>query len=105
MFDYDCSIKTWSERKLKHVQEQKEFDIYLRKKNFTEIEIRHIKANTVFIGMREQALYLSLGPPERTNTTVLKNIESKQCIYGDGIFVYVTNGKVTAYQNIESLRD
>ena len=74
------------------------------KSNFTSKEIRAIKQYQVFIGMSEAALYLSIGEPMRVNETIVEGLEQKQCIYGDGIFIYVVNGTVSAYQNLESLK-
>lgn len=91
LYDYDCSLKEWNE-----------YNEYLRE-NFSLAEIKHIKSNTIFIGMREKALYESIGQPHKTNTTIVENLEAKQCVFGNGIFVYLENGKVSAYQNIESL--
>lgn len=55
--------------------------------------------------MSESALYESIGKAPKTNTLVVKGLTHKQCIYGNGIFVYVENGVVSAWQNIETLKN
>ena len=71
---------------------------------FSTMDIEHIKSNKVYLGMSEKAMYESIGSPVKTNTTVTKTLTKKQCIYGAGIFVYLENGLITAWQNLESLR-
>jgi len=97
LYDFDCFNKKWSFEKSKYEE-------YL-KASFTDKEIQSIRSGTIFLGMTENATYESIGLPIRTNETVVKNLVHKQCIYGDGIYVYIENGKVTAWQDIESLRD
>jgi hypothetical protein len=93
---YDCFYPKWKLEKSKYEQ-------YLIK-NFTPKEIQAIRKGEVFIGMRENALYESVGQPENTNTTIVAGLTSKQCVYGEGSYVYITNGKVSTIQNFESFR-
>lgn len=72
--------------------------------SFTDREVEMILERKVFIGMSENALYESIGRPQETNSTVIQELTQKQCVYGDGIFVYIRNAKVSGFQNIESLR-
>jgi len=95
LLDYDCFIKKFEKQKTKYLA-------YLRT-NFTEKEIEHIKTSSLFIGMSETAIPHVIGHPSKTNTTVTADGTVKQFIYGDGVFVYITDGKVSAWQNLESL--
>jgi hypothetical protein len=90
-------------RIIRQKQKSADYDTYL-KKNYNSKEVEYIKNNAVFVGMSEKAMYESVGRPLRTNSTVVQNLSNKQCIYGDGVFIYVENGKVVGWQNIESLR-
>ena len=103
LYEYACLNVFFAEIKAKRQKASKEYDEHL-KANYTEKEITSIKTNKAFIGMSEKALYESLGEPLETNTTIIKGLTQKQCVYGPGIYIYVENGKVTGWQNFESLR-
>jgi hypothetical protein len=58
------------------------------------------KREGVSIGMTQQdALDSSWGKPERINRTVTANGVREQWVYGNGNYLYFTNGILTAYQN------
>ncbi|MEP1035513.1 hypothetical protein [Ekhidna sp.] len=97
LLDYDCFIQKFRN----HISTY----TALLEEKFTEKEIENIKRGTIFIGMSEEAVPHVLGYPSETNTTVTELGTSKQLIYGDGIYVYILDGKVSAYQNLESLKD
>ena len=60
----------------------------------TPREMAAIRNRTYFIGMRERALTMSRGLPERTN----EDASSKQLVYGQGDYVYIRHGVVENYQ-------
>jgi len=97
IYEYECFNQQWIANKIK-------FEEYLDS-NFTPKEIEYIREGSIFLGMGESALYESIGKPLKTNTTVVKGLTHKQCIYGNGVFIYVENGVVSAWQNIESLKN
>jgi hypothetical protein len=77
-----------------------------RRKLFTQQEWQLIDAKSVAVGMSELALIASQGVPGiygGVNTTVTASGSSKQYVYRatdyhKAAYVYVDNGKVTAYQ-------
>jgi hypothetical protein len=56
-------------------------------------DIALIKSKTVRVGMSEEAMYMAMGYPDHTNTASYGN----QLVFGT-TYIYVTNGKVTAWQ-------
>lgn len=60
--------------------------------------IEAINNGVAFIGMPEQALYLSMGRPLKTNYTQTANGRREQLIYKHN-YVYLDNGVVSAIQN------
>lgn len=96
ILDYGCFIAKYNAHKNRYLD-------HLSSK-FTAKEIESIKNGTLFIGMSEEAVPHAIGYPNQTNTTVVAGGTSKQLVYGDGVFVYIVDGKVSAYQNLESLR-
>lgn len=65
---------------------------------FTDQERRAIRSRSVFVGMSAAAARESLGRPDRINRTVIASGTREQWVY-DGLYVYVENGVVTAYQD------
>lgn len=75
-----------------------DFDKFLLESNRKDIE--RAKKPGVQLGMtkkqvREQS---SWGEPLRINSTITKNGESEQWVYGDGQYLYFTRGVLTAIQ-------
>jgi hypothetical protein len=58
----------------------------------------------VQVGMSECAAYASWGRPERVNRTATAGGSMAQWSYGDGNYLYIGEGKVTAAQNSTSGR-
>ena len=76
----------------------------LLKQKFTKPEIRHIKRKATFTGMREEALYQSLGNPIESYVTNVNGATKKQCVFRNGLTVFVVNGKVSGIQKAKSLK-
>lgn len=96
IFDYDCFMmqrNAFINRYLSHLSSK-----------FSAKEVESIKNGSLFIGMSEEAVPHVIGSPNETNTTVVAGGTTKQLVYGDGVFVYIVDGKVSAYQNLESLK-
>jgi len=68
---------------------------------FTASELEGIRNGRRFwIGMPVEALYVSLGKPDRENRTVLKSGVSIQHVYKDGkVLIYSDDGIVTSWQD------
>ena len=60
---------------------------------------KRIANKEIWIGMSEDLLLESWGFPEEINRTVTSNLVRKQFVYTRGKYVYVENGKVTAWQD------
>lgn len=93
-------IDEW--RNLKADRDREAMDRYLSR--YTETERHAIRNRQYFVGMSRQALIESIGYPAEINTTVTESIRREQFIYGsiqygNRIYIYVENGKVTAFQN------
>ncbi|WP_332914689.1 hypothetical protein [Algoriphagus boritolerans] len=58
-----------------------------------------ILRGVIWIGMTEAMLLDSWGSPDEINRTVTANLVSKQYVYPNYQYVYVENGKVTAFQD------
>lgn len=71
-----------------------------RRKALTNAEWELVDRHTINIGMTEVALLCSLGPTE-VNETVTSNVEHKQYVYPNRVYVYVVNGRITSYQLTE----
>jgi len=71
-----------------------------RRKTLTIAEWKLVDRHTIQIGMTEVALLCSLGPTE-VNETVTSNVERKQYVYPNRVYVYVENGRITSYQITE----
>lgn len=68
-------------------------------KKYGESNGKKIAFGNVWIGMTEEMLLDSWGHPLETNRTALSGIIKKQFIYPNYRYVYVENGKVTAWQD------
>ena len=68
-----------------------------RRRTFTAVEWELIDSHEVKVGMSEAGLYCSWGKA-RANRTVTGGVEEKQYVY-DSAYVYVTNGRVTGFQD------
>jgi hypothetical protein len=62
-------------------------------KKLSKRDIALIRSGTVRVGMSEEALFMTMGYPDHVNTASYGN----QIVFGN-TYVYVTNGKVTAWQ-------
>lgn len=72
------------------------------KSEFTSKEVEFINKGGIFIDMSEKAMLESLGYPYGgINETVLKGLIHKQYVYSFEKYVYVENGKVTAWQKFD----
>ncbi|MDX5477157.1 MAG: hypothetical protein LPJ98_01770 [Cyclobacteriaceae bacterium] len=60
---------------------------------------KRIANKEIWIGMSEDLLLESWGFPEEINRTVTTYLVRKQYVYPRGQYVYVENGKVTAWQD------
>jgi len=73
------------------------------KKRFNDEEYQAIVMESIFIGMREEALLMSYGNPNKINTTQSVNFMQKQYIYNRpfhrNTYVYIENGKISGWQN------
>jgi hypothetical protein len=58
-----------------------------------------IEGRKVFVGMTAEQVRFSWGAPEEINTTVLQGVKQEQWVYGDGNYIYLENGVVTAIQD------
>jgi hypothetical protein len=58
-----------------------------------------IVASKVRVGMPEEAAILSWGHPRKVNRTTTDSNTREQWVYGDGHYLYFTNGKLTSIQN------
>lgn len=74
-------------------------DLAVERDIFSTKEIKLIKEEKISIGMSEEALRASWGPPEDVNETVTSYSVRKQYVYGLGQYVYVVDGEVTSWQN------
>ncbi len=73
-----------------------------RRGEFTEDEWSLIKQKRVVVGMREKAMLMAMGRIGSPNTTVTASGVEKQWVFGPqpySIYVYTSNGIVTAIQN------
>jgi hypothetical protein len=70
-----------------------------RRKAFSHLDLAAIERRTVRIGMSESALLCSIGNPIEINRTVRASYVHKQYVYGGGVYVYVEDGFVTAFQD------
>ena len=72
---------------------------------FTPRELDAIRAGKIYVGMSEAAMYCSIGAFDYgVNTTTTAAGVTKQYLVGDGtyakrIYVYTTNGRVSAVQS------
>lgn len=89
-------IKQLKRKAEKKQQEQKRLAKLL--KVFSEWETKLILEKKIALGMSEKALIESWGKPEDINTSVGSWGVHKQYVY-DSQYVYVENGKVTAWQD------
>jgi len=60
---------------------------------------RAILNGLVMIGMTKEMLRASWGYPEDVNRTVLSGLVTEQWVYSMGVYVYLENGVVTAWQD------
>lgn len=58
-----------------------------------------IKEKKIYLGMPEDALFLSWGRPRTTNSSVGHWGKRNQHVYGMGSYVYTVNGKISSWQN------
>lgn len=68
-------------------------------KRFGEWASKRIIQKKIWVGMNEEMPLESWGKPESINRTVTLNIVSLQYVYPNYKYVYVENGKVTAWQD------
>jgi len=107
-------VKSYSPEFSKFVSNAKDIElknkaIELEKKNkeraksliikYGEWAASRILSNKIWIGMTEEMLLDSWGSPNDINRTVTKYTNKSQYVYGLGQYIYVENGKVTAWQN------
>jgi hypothetical protein len=69
-----------------------------RRKTFNATELGLIREHKIQIGMSERALICSWGNSEVNDTVTQYNVH-RQYVYFDNTFVYVDDGRVTAYQS------
>ena len=83
--------------------EIREYKKYLDKMYTTYSEIdrdaEEKKKTTVYIGDTANKVEEVFGEPKRKNRTVVGNTVSEQWVYGNGKYIYIENGRVTAWQN------
>jgi hypothetical protein len=58
-----------------------------------------IERSRVFVGMTKDQALASWGRPEHVNRTTTRLAVSEQWVYGDGTYVYFTNGRLTVIQD------
>jgi len=91
------------EQRLKSNRVAAENRLKLRRSKFHEkygIEVgEKIASQKIWIGMTEEMLLDSWGKPHDINKTVTQFTNKSQYVYGNGQYVYVENGSVTAWQN------
>jgi hypothetical protein len=63
----------------------------------TDHEIEAVRKGSVFIGMSEPALYMTVGFPVKTNDSI---VGSKQLVYHT-MYIYLQDKKVTEVQSHE----
>ena len=68
------------------------------KKSWHKGVIEAIKAHRVSVGMSEDQARLSWGQPQHINTSVNAANKEEQWVYGNGDYLYFTNGMLTSVQ-------
>lgn len=56
-------------------------------------------AHEIRLGMPEKCLVASWGPPKEINRTVTQSGTREQWVYAPGVYIYLDNGTVTAWQD------
>ena len=69
------------------------------RKEFSAKELGLIGSQRIELDMSENAMLCALGYPEDSNRTVGSWGVHTQHVYGDGLYIYVQNGKVTSWQD------
>lgn len=88
---------TTTAERMKEARAQRERVNQLRARGWTRRTIDAVVAHKVFVGMTEEMVRESWGPPGRVNSTTTATGTSEQWVYGDD-YVYLVNGRVTAIQ-------
>ena len=57
-----------------------------------------LEAHRIRVGLTDLQVLLAWGKPTSVNTTVTKQGSSQQWVYATGDYVYISGGKVTAFQ-------
>ncbi|GAB2488444.1 SH3 domain-containing protein [Algoriphagus taiwanensis] len=98
--EYYEYAKAIDEKDLKEIIESKNQE---RLENLTQrfgkSAAEKIFKKSIWIGMTEEMLLESWGNPIDINRTVLRNLVKKQYVYPNYKYVYLENGKVTAWQD------
>lgn len=71
----------------------------IRHKDWTARAWKAIGEGNVFVGMTAEQARWSWGSPKAVNRTIVRGVRSEQWVYTDHIYLYITNGLVSAMQN------
>jgi hypothetical protein len=93
-YDQKCLAKVEADRE---VPIREYFEKNPGEKKFEE-SVRKRKAEA---GMLEETLILSWGRPERVNETITTRTNLRQLVYKYGQYVYIANGRVSAFQDLQ----
>lgn len=63
------------------------------------VDLARVKSETFRIGDSACQLYAAWGVPDSVNRTVTSAGSSEQLVYGQGTYVYLSNGRVRAFQD------
>jgi hypothetical protein len=96
-FDYAKSLDDKEIKEKLQAKDKKRLDELIEK--YGKWASERIVEEKIWIGMTEEMLLESLGRPNDINRTVTSNSVSKQYVYPNYRYVYVVNGKVTAFQD------